>query len=38
MNIFTPVTMFQIILKGEVTQRNVFSVPYQRTFQLLYQQ
>ena len=38
MDIFTPLTMFPKILKGEVTQRNVLSVPYQRTYQLIYQQ
>jgi len=38
MDIFTPVTLFQIILKSDVTKRNVLLFPYEHICQLLYQQ
>jgi len=36
MAFFTPDTMFQIILKSDVTQRNVLFFPYESTHQLVY--
>jgi len=36
MDIFTPGTMFQIILKRDLTKKNTLLCPYERTHQLVY--